>query len=332
MKILFVRLGSLGDIIHAVPAVAAVRGAFPQASIHWIVDARQLEVLELVEGVDRIHVLRANLAGWASTISALRRERFDAAIDFQGLIKSAALARLSGARRAIGFARESLREPFASAFYTETVQSLETGHVIVKNLSLLAALRIEAPVAPAFRFVRRPSAAEQQVRVRTSGRFAIINPGAAWPNKRWPPERFGALAVEIHRRHGLASIVTWGPAERELAEQIVAASAGAASLAPPTSIADLFALSAAASLMVSGDTGPLHIAAASGTPIVGLFGPTDSRRNGPWSPDDVSVSRFAACGCHHQRRCTQARWCLDDVQVGEVAAAVDRRLAGAPAR
>lgn len=332
MKLLFVRLGSLGDIIHTVPAVAAVRGAFPQASIHWLVDARHLEVLDLVEGVDRIHVLRSDAAGWVSTVPALRRERFDAAIDFQGLIKSASLARLSGAKRTIGFAKSSLREPFAAGFYTETVKPADGGHVIVKNLSLLSALNIQQPATPTFRFARKASAAEQQVRLKTGGRFAIVNPGAAWPNKRWDPERFGAVALELLRRHGLPSIVIWGPGERELAERIVASSSGAASLAPPTSIADLFALSAVASLMVSGDTGPLHIAAASGTPIVGLFGPTDPRRNGPWSPRDVSITRFSVCGCHHQRRCTQPRWCLDDVQVDEVMAAVDRRLAGAPAR
>ncbi len=332
MKILIVRLGSLGDIVHTVPVVAAIRGAYPQASVHWLVDARQLEVLELVDGVDRIHVLRPTAAGWASTVPALRRERFEVAIDFQGLIKSAALTRLSAARRTIGFAKSSLREPFAEHFYKEKIRPDEGGHVVRKNLSLLSALNIHQPAAPSFGFVKKPSAAEQQARVRTGGRFAMLNPGAAWPNKRWPPERFGRLAAEIQRRHALPSIVIWGPGERDLAEGIVATSNGAASPAPPTSIADLFALSAAAALMVSGDTGPLHIAAASGTPIVGLFGPTDPLRNGPWSPQDVSVSRFNACGCHHQRRCTQSRWCLDDVRVEEVIAAVDRRLAGAAAR
>jgi heptosyltransferase-1 len=113
---------------------------------------------------------------------------------------------------------------------------------------------------------------------------------------------------------------------------VVARSGGSAIVAPPTSIADLFALCRAASLMISGDTGPLHIGAASGTPLVGLFGPTDPGRNGPWSPSDENVSRFADCRCHHQRRCTNSRWCLDDIRVEEVVEAVSRRLAGAPVR
>lgn len=332
MKLLFVRLGSLGDIIHAVPAVAAVRGAHPQASIHWLVDTRQLEVLELVEGVDRIHALRSDVGGWLNAVPALRRERFDAALDFQGLIKSAVLARLAGAKRTIGFSKGALREPFAASFYTETHMPPDGGHVIDKNLSLLRALGIHHPAAPSFRFTPRPSAALQQVRGHTGGRFAIVNPGAAWPNKRWPPERFGVLAADIQKQHGLRSIVIWGPGERELAEQVVTASGGAALISPPTSIADLFALCGAASLMVSGDTGPLHIGAASGTPLVGIFGPTDPRRNGPWSSADASVSRFTQCRCHHQRRCTNSRWCLDEVTVAEVAEAIGRRLAGAATR
>ena len=331
MKLLFVRLGSLGDIVHTVPAVSAVRAAHPRAVIHWLVDARQLEVLELVEGVDRIHALRSDAAGWASTIPALRRERFDAALDFQGLIKSAALARLAGAARTIGFTKPSLREPFAGSFYTETVPAADGGHVIEKNLSLLASIGVPQPAAPAFRFAQRPSAALQRVRAETGGRFAIVNPGAAWPNKRWAPARFGTVAAAIFRQHDLRSLVLWGPGERDLAEAVVTASSGGAMMAPPTSIADLFALCREAALMISGDTGPLHIGAASGTPLVGIFGPTDPRRNGPWSSSDASVSRFGECRCHHQRRCTNGRWCLEDIGAAEVLEAVNRRLAGAAA-
>ena len=116
------------------------------------------------------------------------------------------------------------------------------------------------------------------------------------------------------------------PGEEDLARAVVAASDGAASLAPPTSLGELLAVVGAAGLVVSGDTGPLHLAAALGTPIVGIYGPTDPGRNGPWSPDDVTLSRHGACACHHQRRCTAAAWCLETLTVDEVSAAVDRRL------
>jgi heptosyltransferase-1 len=107
---------------------------------------------------------------------------------------------------------------------------------------------------------------------------------------------------------------------------VIASSGGAARLAPATTLADLVEICRSASLMVSGDTGPLHIAAAVGTPTVSIFGPTDPARNGPWSPDDIAVSRFAACGCHYDRRCRQEQWCLTTIPVIEVTAAVQQRL------
>jgi heptosyltransferase-1 len=120
--------------------------------------------------------------------------------------------------------------------------------------------------------------------------------------------------------------VLWGSDEQELAQEVVAGSSGAARLAPPTTTADLVELSRDAAVMVSGDTGPLHIAGANGTPIVAVFGPTDPARNGPWSPEDIVVSRYAACGCHYRRRCQEPTWCLDDVSVAEVTAAIQHRL------
>ena len=121
-------------------------------------------------------------------------------------------------------------------------------------------------------------------------------------------------------------MVLWGPGEQSLAEDVVAAAGGAAMISPPTSIADLVALARGAALMVSGDTGPTHIAAAVGTPIVGIYGPTRPSRNGPWSPRDVTVSRDAVCQCHHLRRCRLERMCLLDIEVDEVVSAIDRRL------
>jgi ADP-heptose:LPS heptosyltransferase len=121
--------------------------------------------------------------------------------------------------------------------------------------------------------------------------------------------------------------VAWGPGEESLAAAVVAAAGGAAVAAPATSLGELLAVVAAAGLVVSGDTGPLHLAAALGTPIVGIYGPTDPARNGPWSPADVTLSRNRTCACHHQRRCTAAVWCLGALGADEVAAAVDRRLA-----
>jgi lipopolysaccharide heptosyltransferase I len=330
MNYLIVRLGALGDIIHAVPAAAALRRAHPDARIDWLVDARHRPIVDLITVVDRAIVLqRSNASGWLEVTRQLRGVRYDAAIDLQGLLKSAILARASGALRVVGFSIWHLREKTARPFYTETDRRgrLETDHVVFKNLRLLSAIgvtgeRIEFPLADV------ESTALEAVRATLGGDrpFALINPGAAWPNKRWPAERFGEVAAFIRDIRGLPAFVLWGPGEEGLAGAVVEAAGGAAQIAPRTGLADLVALSRAASLMVSGDTGPLHIAAAVGTPIVALFGPTDPHRNGPWASDDIAVSRFGACGCHYERRCRQQDWCLDSVGVAEVTAAIQQRF------
>jgi ADP-heptose:LPS heptosyltransferase len=167
---------------------------------------------------------------------------------------------------------------------------------------------------------------------QTDGRFALLNPGAAWPNKRWPPSRLADVAIALRVRHDLTSVVLWGPGEEALAQDVVTAANGAAVLSPPTTIRDLVALTRGAALMVSGDTGPTHIASAVGTPIVGIYGPTRPARNGPLSPNDVTVSRDAVCSCHHLRQCTRDRMCLLDIEVGEVLGAIERRFAAEPPR
>jgi heptosyltransferase I len=336
---LIVRLGALGDIVHALPLASALRAWRPEARIDWLVDVRHRAILDHVDGLSSIVAvdtrrLRGS-TGLVAAILRLRAARYDLAIDAQGLVKSAALARLAGARRVLGFAPAHLREPLARWAYHDRVEP-RGPHVVDKALALAAAAG--APAGPPA-FALRPPASDIVARVRSSlgigstQPFTLLNPGAAWPNKRWPAERFGALAREIRRRHGWRSIVAHGPGEDSLAASVVSAASGpdgrAAELAPSTGLGDLLALLAGASLVVSGDTGPLHLAAALGRPVVGLYGPTDPARNGPWSADDVTVSRVAVCRCAHQRRCRAARWCLEDVSVEEVAAAVDRRLLAA---
>jgi ADP-heptose:LPS heptosyltransferase len=157
--------------------------------------------------------------------------------------------------------------------------------------------------------------------------YALLNPGAAWPNKRWPADRFGALASAIARTFGWRSLVLWGPGEEALAAAVVAASGGAAEAAPPTSLTDMLALAQGARVMVAGDTGPLHIGGAVGTPLVSLFGPTRAERNGPWGLYDIAVSRTDRCQCLYKRSCSQATPCIDDISVDEVVSAVERRVA-----
>ena len=329
MNILIVRLGALGDIVHAIPAAAALRRAHPDARIDWVVDARHAELLDLVPVINRRIVVSTSGAGAAlAGVRELRKGAYDVALDLQGLLKSAVLARLSGAKRVIGFPSTLLRERTASPFYTET-SGEAAPHVIQKNLSVLSALGVRVPDVE-FPIEDRRQAVVAEARSRMgigpNERFVLLNPGAAWPNKQWPPVYFAEAARALRTRHGLRSLVLWGPAERDLAQGIVDASEGAAAVSPETAIADLVSLSKAAALMISGDTGPMHIAAAAGTPIVGIFGPTDPARNGPWNEDDLTVSRYRTCECHYQRRCRINAWCLVDISPREVMDLVDRRL------
>jgi lipopolysaccharide heptosyltransferase I len=324
-RVLLVRLGALGDIVHAIPVAAALRRAFPAARIDWLVSAKHRELLDLVPVIDRR--LAIGDGAILDAVRGLRRARYDVALDLQGLIKSAMLARGSGARRVIGLSSRYLRERAARLFYTEVHEPAGPAHVIRLNLGLIERLGVTAG-APEFPIDQVESAVAREVGERTGRRYALLNPGAAWPNKRWPAARFAAVAIALRDRHALPSVVLWGPGEQPLAEEVVAAARGAALISPPPSVSDLVALARGAVLMLSGDTGPTHIAAAVGTPVVGIFGPTRPQRNGPWSPDDVTVSRDAICECHHLRRCKRSTMCLLDIGVDEVVEAIGRRLAG----
>jgi lipopolysaccharide heptosyltransferase I len=327
MNCLIVRLGALGDLVHAIPAAAALRRAFPAARIDWLVEGRHRDIVDLVTAVDRvISVDRPTLAGWTAAVKALRQTSYDVAIDLQGLLKSAVLARASGAARVVGFSIWHLREKTARPFYSD-VREVDAAHVIVKNLRVLGAVGVQdETIAFPIAGVDSPALEALRARVPADRPFALINPGAAWPNKRWPPQRFGEIASFLRDASGLTPVVLWGPGEEPLAASVIAASSGAAILAPPTRVPDLVALSRAAALVVSGDTGPLHIAVAVGTPTVSLFGPTDPARNGPYREEDATVSRYETCGCHYDRRCHQPAWCLEQVAVAEVCAAIQRRL------
>lgn len=348
MKILIVRLSALGDIVHALPVLAAIKKARPDAQVDWLVEENYASILSIASGLHRRIIVRARksfatadtisfggLRGYHAAAKYLWNQDYDVALDLQGLIKSAIWARISFADRVVGFDAPNLREPQAAFLYSETVTpagpqaSGPTGqqHIIHKNLSILSALKIthdsaDMPLAP------QASGASTAAIEGAGGsrRYIVLNPGAAWSNKRWPPERFGALAAALRDRAGLPSLITWGPAERALAESVARASLGAATLAPATSVSDLAVLMREAALVVSGDTGPLHIAAAMGTPLVGLYGPTWPERNGPWDPQDVVISRANVCVCHHKRQCLRGEPCINEITVGEVVAASEQRL------
>ncbi|MCU0242142.1 MAG: glycosyltransferase family 9 protein [Vicinamibacteria bacterium] len=335
MKALIVRLSSIGDVIHTLPAAAALhRNGW---DVSWLVEPLARSLLEGHPHVRRVFAVpkagRATLQALRSVPGELRREGFEAALDFQGLWKSAAWARLAGARRVIGYARAYRREPLSSVLLKERVALPDRAvHVIDKNQALLASLGIDALGARECAF---PDTSAHAARLETIlgglDDIVLLNPGGGWMSKLWPAERYGSVAAAVAAR-GLRPIVIFGPGEEDLAETVVAASRGRAVLAPPTSLLDLIELLRRACLIVAADTGPMQLACAIGTPVVALFGPTDASRNGPYAPSDVVVAKRPTCYPCYRRRCPVHAGIMRDIEVQDVLEAIDRRLTTGAAR
>jgi ADP-heptose:LPS heptosyltransferase len=328
LKLLLLRLSAIGDVIHTLPAAAALRAAGHELS--WLVEpaARSLICEKLARVVSVPSARHFRPAAAREAVRTLRASRFDVALDFQGLWKSAAWARLSGARRKVGYDRASRREA-ASALLLGERMALPEGiaHVIDKNLALLRTVGVEAVGQRSF-----PLPAGDVPRVEQGlaelglldQPFALLSPGGGWESKTWPAARFGGLADRL-RELGLRSLVAWGPGEETLADSVVFASRGAGVRCFPSSLLDFAELARRAAVVVAADTGPLHLACAVGAPVVGLYGPTDPARNGPFSPKDEVVRRVPPCAPCHRRHCFRHSGVMAQIRVEDVAAAVARR-------
>ena len=328
-RFLLVRLGSLGDIIHTLPAASALRDTFPEARMDWVVDPKWTRLLEGnsdLSGV--IHFDRKNLRGMAATIRTLRAARYTCAIDFQSLYKSALLALLSGAPRRIGFERRYAREGLASLFYTDRVRP-QGAHKVEHNLTLVesAGARRSPPRFPLMIHPEEDDRAARELAARAIREFFVLNPGGGWRSKCWPAERYGELHRKLAAYYGWSGVVTFGPGEEDLAERVVRAGGAPPPVAIPLTLGPLMAVLRRARFMVAADTGPLHLAAALGTPVVGLFGPTDPARNGPYSPGPCNVVvRNASDSQTTYRRGTTDSPAMLSISVDQAFAAVQRCL------
>jgi heptosyltransferase-1 len=346
-RILVVRLGSLGDIIHTLPAVAILRDAMPEAFIGWVVEERWAELLcsraDLRRGdialsaekplVNAVHTVstrawrrqlfrRSTREQIASAVRELRASCYDVALDFQSAIRSAVLGHFARPQQFFGFS--CAHEEPASLFYSRRVEA-QGRHMVEQNASLSASLmsychskRSEASglspdhrisIADDFRFPLPRHAghdlwAADQLKDLGIREFCLLNAGAGWGAKIWPSERWAEVAIGLAQR-GLRSIINFGPGEEDLARRAEQQSGGAAVAIAP-SIGQLIALACRASLFVGGDTGPTHLAAALGIPIVAIYGPTDPARNGPYAPSGsnapIVVLRSQASITDHARR------------------------------
>jgi heptosyltransferase-1 len=327
-RILIVRLSAIGDVIHAVPILCALRRSLPHAVITWVAEGHAGDLIEGHPALDRLVRLPRKWLKSPRTVWGLRRQLrglgCDVAIDIQGLTKSAVAAWLSGAEHRIGFGGVDGRE--LSPLLNNRLVTPTATHVIDRNLQLLEPLGIVNP-AVSFDLPAKPvDTARMAAYLASAGLargLAVINPGAGWPSKQWPAARFGAVAQHLAAAHRLPSVVVWaGAAEKQLAQEVVANSAGHAQAAPPTTLTELAALLRRARLLVASDTGPLHLAVAVGTPAVGLFGPMPHQRNGPYGPPHIAVQEMVLeGGSRARRRASNAS--MTAISVAKVCAACD---------
>jgi len=344
-RLLVMRLGSMGDILHTLPAVAALRRAYPEATIGWVVEERWAELLCVLSEprfgprsprrplVDCVHTVDTkrwrtallSLQTWeriAAAGSELRAHRYEIAADFQGAVKSALCAYWSGAPAIYGFAQP--RETVASMLYTRRVGARGI-HIIEQNLSLAEAVaRRPLPFAPAE--LPRDEAADKYcadwLLRQAIENFLVMNPGAGWGAKQWPAERYGRVARQL-REDGLHPLINVGPGEELLARAVEGASGGTARVLN-LSLAQLIAFTRRARLFIGGDTGPMHLAASLGVPVVALFGPTNPARNGPFGTRSV-VLRSPSSPTSHTRRAEPDPGLLE-IGVDQVTSAARRLL------
>jgi ADP-heptose:LPS heptosyltransferase len=337
-RILIVRLSAIGDVIHGVPVLCALRVAMPAAYLAWVVEGR---AGDLLDGHPALDALVRVPRGWLRSpreVWRLRRRlhelEFDAAIDLQCLTKSAIAAWLSGARRRIGKGGSDGRE-LSRWFHSELVACGGT-HVIEHYLDLLKPLGIESPAVRFDLPERDVDARMADEYLRTSGltvgNFVLMNPGAGWPSKVWPAERYGELARRLAKAHGVTSVAAWGvPSELPLAKQIVATSGGHARLAPPTSMTELAALCRRAAIFVGSDTGPMHLAVAVGVPTISLHGPSRADWCGAYGPANIRLQvRYEEGSAVERRQADDSA--MRAIDVALVAEACDRLLSHPTAR
>jgi heptosyltransferase I len=325
-RFLVVRLGSLGDIVHTFPAVAGLHESFPAAEIVWLTHPRWVELVSCSGLANEIWPVDSrDLSSVRAIIRKTRGVHWDAAIDYQGLWKSAFLPFFGGAPKRIGFSSATIREYGVPILYTDSVNCRST-HIADQNGELTLRAGANHPVGRVTLKVSETDA--MKVRTDFSGQglkeYIVLSPGGGWRSKCWPAERFGELSQRVCKEIGLPCVINYGPGEESLAAEVQSASGESKSIPYDGEMGTLRALLRGARCIIGGDTGPLHLAVALGTPAVALFGPTDPARNGPYPPGEIVLRSPKAVTTYGRTNATDTS--LLDLSVDAVFAAVKQRL------
>jgi lipopolysaccharide heptosyltransferase I len=325
-RFLVVRLGSLGDIVHTFPAVAGLRNSFPRAEIIWLTHPRWLNLVACSGLPTEIWPVDSrDLASVRQTIAKIRAHRWDAAIDYQGLWKSALLPFLAGVPKRIGFSSETIREFGVPILYTDRVHP-RAKHIADQNGELSLRAGAQSAVGALKLQVSESDCQRVHSDLAAAGinNYVVLSPGGGWRSKCWPAERFGELCQKIRDELNVRCVINYGPGEESLAAAVKSASGNAEPFVYDGELGQLMALLKNAQCIVGGDTGPLHLAVALGTKAVAIFGPTNPARNGPYPPQPF-VLRDPGADTTHKRE-TETNPSLLKISVAQVFDAVKLHL------
>ncbi len=339
-KILILKFSALGDIIHTLPLAATLRRTLPDSHITWMVEERFQDLLLDNPDINEIIPLRTkvwrknwngkSLSEVLDTIKTLRHHRFDLVLDLHGLLKSGIVAKLSGAPTRVGFHRNNCKEKFNTLFTNLKAPKMKGGlHIVDINLTLLETAlgsiteTKKFPLSVPGETDKKIADYFEQNPELTSRPIIAINSGAGFESKQWELARFAELADHISRELGFSIMLTWGPGEEFKVQQIAAYMSQKSWIAPPTSILESIALYKRMALLVSCDSGPLHLAAAVDIPTVSIFGPTDPVRNGAYGVNHTTVYKVLSCSFCWKKNCPLGtKECMNQVTVDEVFQAV----------
>lgn len=328
-RILLIKPSSLGDIVHAMPVVAALKQRWPSAHVAWLVKRQWADIVHRIDDVDVVWPVDPTVSSWGKQAMALRAQRFDLVVDLQGLLRSAVVARLTGCAQRIGFANGREGSPWLYS-HRVVVPAAEM-HAVDRYLLVAADLGAPGGAAPQFRFrlMSQDVTALRDVFRRKGidldAPWVAMNVSARWPTKRWPAASFAAVATQLAARGIGPLVVIGGPDEREASGHVQRlTSCPMVDLTGHTSIGLLPALLSKACVLITNDSGPMHVAAAVGTPVVSMFGPTSAVRTGPFGTGHTVLTHDVPCRPCFSRVCRNAvsMECLESITPEQVVAAV----------
>ena len=325
-RLLIIKPSSFGDIIHALPVLAALSRHWPQASIDWLVKEEWAGLLRNQRLLNELLLFPKDLAAWLRLRQALQQRRYDMVIDLQGLLRSGAASLLANARTRVGFANG--REGSRWCYTARIKSSAGAIHAVERNLDMLE--QIGVPISGPVTFpLDVPAESERwaetlwmREQIEVGENTVVVHPAARWQTKRWPAERFAQVADRLSSHMGARIILVAGKEQISQVDEVLRHLRGCAiNLAGQSTLLELAAILKKSTLVISNDSGPMHLAAAVGTPVVALFGPTDPRRVGPYGAAHVVLKKHFQCAGCTRRGCAHAQQCLKMITVDEVVAA-----------